>query len=106
MTQVSVGKLGIITSLKLRIVREQPVRRTLTPITPTQLMGMLQGAQDEWAERRSLPGWMNETEFFWIVQRNHFLMVDFKRADDPTPSVREQVRSLGGRTKHEFMPKC
>jgi hypothetical protein len=29
----------------------------------------LQEAQDSWNAQRSLPGWMNESEFLWITQK-------------------------------------
>lgn len=68
--RVSVGKLAVITSLKLRIVREEPVQRTLTTLPPSRLVALLREAQDEYSDKKTLPAWMNETEFFWIPQRH------------------------------------
>ena len=66
--RVSVGRLGVITSLKFRIVREQPAMRTVTAIAPSHFIEMLRSAQDMFNEEGILPEWMNETTIFWFVQ--------------------------------------
>lgn len=73
--RVSLGKLGIITAIKMKIVQEQPVSRTQSRgILPSQFIGMLRDAQEMYKTTRSLPQWMNETQVFWIVQ-NHEVML-------------------------------
>lgn len=75
--RVSLGKLGIITAIKMKIVQEQPVSRTQSRgILPSQFIGMLRDAQEMYKTTRSLPQWMNETQVFWIVQ-NHEVMLRF-----------------------------
>lgn len=67
---MSVGQLGVITSLRMRIVREQPVRRTLVSLKSSEYLDILKAAQRQLISSRRLPGWLNETEFFWITQRS------------------------------------
>lgn len=43
--RVSQGQLAVITHVRLRIVREVPVARTLTTLSSSQFVGLLQGAQ-------------------------------------------------------------
>lgn len=69
--RVSVGKLGILVRLTLRIVREQPVTRILrSDIPASQFLASLKEAQDYYKANGTLPAWCDETEWFWIVQRN------------------------------------
>ncbi|KIZ07313.1 hypothetical protein MNEG_0657 [Monoraphidium neglectum] len=86
--RLSVGKLGVITRAKLRIVREVPVRRELVRLAPPAFlaeMTELQEAARALQEQRpgaALPSWANETEWFWIPQKYEFMRVSFQRADE------------------------
>jgi len=96
--RVSVGRLGVITRVKLRIVREAPVRRSLVCLSPPAFLIQMRTLQqaalaaglDAGAANRSastdylsrLPAWANETQWFWVPQKHEFLMVNFHRADD------------------------
>ncbi|GFH27215.1 FAD-binding PCMH-type domain-containing protein, partial [Haematococcus lacustris] len=88
--RVAVGKLGIITQLKMRIVREQPVTRRLRTIPASAFLSLMSEAQTS-AQRGSYPDWVNETEFFWLPHRSQFMMVSFTRGDDPDPATRQAV---------------
>ncbi|KAL6752479.1 hypothetical protein V8C86DRAFT_2752850 [Haematococcus lacustris] len=90
--RVAVGKLGIITQLKMRIVREQPVTRRLRTIPASAFLSLMSEAQTS-AQRGSYPDWVNETEFFWLPHRSQFMMVSFTRGDDPDPATRQAVLS-------------
>jgi hypothetical protein len=68
--RVSVGKLGILARVQFRIVREVPVRRVLKAMTPTELQALMQKASADYAATGSIPHWMNETQIFWVVQKN------------------------------------
>ena len=68
---MSLGKLGIITSLKFQIVKEQPVLRTLTPgVSPVAFLDKISSAQEMFKRKGRLPSWMNESQVFWVVQRH------------------------------------
>ena len=68
--RVSVGKLGIIARLQLKIVKEIPVKRTLTALTPVEFVRIMKDAQAMWEKEGKYPGWMNETQIFWVPQKN------------------------------------
>ncbi|EFJ42445.1 hypothetical protein VOLCADRAFT_97460 [Volvox carteri f. nagariensis] len=86
--RVGVGKLGIITHIKFRIMREVPVTRTIRRLTSTEFLELLRSAQDQWNTNGSLPEWMDETEWFWVPQRHEFLMVTFTRGDSSDAAKR------------------
>ncbi|GFH06839.1 FAD-binding PCMH-type domain-containing protein, partial [Haematococcus lacustris] len=88
--RVSVGKLGIITQLKMRIVREEPVTRRLRLMPASAFVTLMREVQTS-AEQGSHPGWLNETEFFWLPQRSEFMMVSFTRGDAPDLATRQAV---------------
>ncbi|GBF99231.1 L-gulonolactone oxidase [Raphidocelis subcapitata] len=93
--RVSVGRLGVITRLKMRIEREVPVRRTLTRLAPSAFLARMRELQA--AARAAgpaalmtpngtvaaLPAWANDTEWFWVPQKYEFYQVAFSRADAP-----------------------
>eukprot|EP00879_Flechtneria_rotunda_P014556 GHRR01015211.1.p1 GENE.GHRR01015211.1~~GHRR01015211.1.p1 ORF type:complete len:664 (+),score=177.73 GHRR01015211.1:545-2536(+) len=81
--RVSLGKLGVIARVQLRIVREVPVRRELKALTPAEFLQIMQDTQALWTSNGTTPVWMNETEFFWVTQKNQFIMVNFHRSDTP-----------------------
>ncbi|KXZ42035.1 hypothetical protein GPECTOR_218g459 [Gonium pectorale] len=91
--RVNVGKLGVVTHIKFRIVREMPVTRTLNSLPASRFLALLRSAQQQWAANGTLPDWMDETEWFWVPQRHEFLMVSFTRGDDPDASKRLAVLS-------------
>lgn len=37
------------------------------------------GVQEQFKAQRTLPAWLNETEWFWISQRHEFIMVQYTR---------------------------
>uniref|UniRef100_A0A383W3X5 J domain-containing protein n=1 Tax=Tetradesmus obliquus TaxID=3088 RepID=A0A383W3X5_TETOB len=84
--RVSVGKLGILARVQFRIVPEVPVRRVLKAYTPTELLALMKDASASYVANGSIPHWMNETQIFWVVQKNQFLAVSFLRADSADPS--------------------
>ncbi|WIA37270.1 hypothetical protein OEZ86_014213 [Tetradesmus obliquus] len=83
--RVSVGKLGILARVQFRIVPEVPVRRMLKAYTPTELLALMKDASASYVANGSIPHWMNETQIFWVVQKNQFLAVSFLRADSADP---------------------
>ncbi|EFJ52629.1 hypothetical protein VOLCADRAFT_85802 [Volvox carteri f. nagariensis] len=89
--RVGVGKLGIITHIKFRIMREVPVTRTIRRLASTEFLELLRSAQDQWNTNGSLPEWMDETEWFWVPQRHEFLMVTFTRGDISEAAKRLEV---------------
>ncbi|KAI8472715.1 MAG: hypothetical protein J3K34DRAFT_519583 [Monoraphidium minutum] len=97
--RVSVGRLGVISRAKLRIVREVPVRRTLLRLTPPaflQQVAQLQEAAravDAGAPGAALPSWANETQFFWVPQKYEFMMVGYQRADDADDAIASEARA-------------
>lgn len=74
--RVSVGKLGIIVRLKLKIYHEVPVRRTLTALNPEQFLTLMQSAQEDVEKGGSPPAWVQETEAFWVVQKHQVLLTN------------------------------
>ncbi|KAG2493001.1 hypothetical protein HYH03_008665 [Edaphochlamys debaryana] len=89
--RVSVGRLGIVTHIKFRIVPEVPVTRSLHRLTASEFLAMLRDAQTQWNANASLPHVFDETEWFWVPQRHEFLMVSYARADDPDAATRLEV---------------
>lgn len=72
--RVSVGKLGVIVRVKLRILREVPVRRELYRMPPPAFLGMMRELQsaardvEAGTPGAALPKWLDETEWFWVPQ--------------------------------------
>lgn len=67
--RVSLGKLGIVTAVKMKMVKEVPVKRTLRRgLTPMDFVSMLREAQEMYKKNKSLPEWMVESQIFWLVQ--------------------------------------
>lgn len=78
----SLGKLGVITRVQLRITREVPVRRSLSSLAPPAFLAQMNQLQataraaaaarvnmsDTAALLAALPPWANETEWFWVPQ--------------------------------------
>ncbi len=62
------GKLGLITRLKLRLLPEVPVKRELRQMNEQQYLALLGQVQAQWRLNQTLPAWLDETEFFWITQ--------------------------------------
>ena len=66
--RVNVGRLGVVTHVKMRITPETLAQRILTPAVPDAvLIEMMKGAQEVYKETGSLPEWMEETQFFWLA---------------------------------------
>lgn len=81
--RISVGQLGIITSVTLSIVKEVPVRRTLRKLPSSSFLQLLDQVQEVYLSNQTVPKWVDETEFFWNVQSDEWMMVSFERSDDP-----------------------
>lgn len=64
------GKLGIIVRVKFHIVKETPVRRVLRAITPVDWLNMVKQAQAAYTANGTLLPWLNETQIFWVTQKN------------------------------------
>ena len=92
--RVSVGQLGIITRLTLKIVQDFPVKRTIRSLPSSSFLELLDEAQTLYLANKSLPNWMDETEFFWNPQKDEWQMVSFQRGDDPDPSIRHLILQL------------
>lgn len=84
--RVSVGKLGIIARLRMRIVRELPVRRSLAALTPAAFLDLMRQAAAA-DPGHAYPSWMTESQIFWIVQKHqvrlHVYRVFGGGGDDP-----------------------
>lgn len=92
--RVNVGKLGVVTSVKFRIVREQPVIRTATlNISSSEFLQTLREAQDMFNDNGELPRWMNESQVFWIPQ--------LSEASDPLYTVSSFCRNMSEQLKAE-----
>jgi hypothetical protein len=77
--RVSLGRLGVITRVHLRIVREGPVRRALTRLAPSGFLALMRELQaaargaganlsGPAATAAALPAWADNSEWFWIPQ--------------------------------------
>jgi hypothetical protein len=53
----------------MRIVREQPVTRTLRFLPVPALLSLLREGQEQYKANGTLPDALNETEFFWQTQK-------------------------------------
>lgn len=47
-----------------------------SPVSPT---AVLRNVQAQFNANKTLPAWINETEWFWIAQRHQFMMVQYTR---------------------------
>ena len=64
--QVSVGRLGVVTDVKMRIIKETLVRRTLFIGIPEEdFMPRLKDAQEMYKSTGISPDWMDYTMFAW-----------------------------------------
>ena len=89
--RVSVGQLGIITSVTLMIIKEAPVRRTLRKLPSSSFLQLLDEVQAVYLANESVVAWIDETEFFWSVQHDEWIMISFQRGDDPDPAIRHSI---------------
>jgi len=73
--QVSVGRLGVVTDVKLRIIRENLVRRTLVlGIEEQEFWPRIRDAQEKFRANGSMPEWIEGTAFGWNPTDNTFFM--------------------------------
>ncbi|GAX78596.1 hypothetical protein CEUSTIGMA_g6035.t1 [Chlamydomonas eustigma] len=89
--RVAVGQLGIITNLRFRLIKEQPVQRFLQSLSSSSFLKLMETAQQQYTSNQTMPSWLNETEFFWITQDSEFLMVSCTRGDVSSPETRHEV---------------
>lgn len=65
--QVNVGRLGVVTHVKLRIIKETRVRRTLLLGIPHNVfMSKFKDAQEMYKNTGTFPVWMQEMQAQWI----------------------------------------
>ena len=79
--RVSAGRLGVITKVLLRIVPEMRVRREMNDRTQYAMFDLIDEGQRAWNENRTLLPALNETQFFWWIQRGHVFHVTFERLE-------------------------
>ena len=65
--RVSVGRLGVIVSLKLRIVPNDPVTRELQHTKVSVLLDQVNQIQEEFRAYGTLPDFANERQWYWDV---------------------------------------
>ncbi|PSC72038.1 cryptochrome DASH-like isoform A [Micractinium conductrix] len=104
---VSVGRLGVLTQLTFRIVRQQQgVQRTLQNLTVDAFIQQIkatadgyaeaQAARDEEGVQRALRQ-LDEAQGFWAVPASYVLRVDFQRPDgEPAADVHANVTRRDG----------
>lgn len=63
----SVGRLGVIVSLKMRIVRNEVVERSLTFLRPSQFLERMDEVQAQWRATGTLPDFTQDALWFWSV---------------------------------------
>ncbi|KAG2423395.1 hypothetical protein HXX76_015360 [Chlamydomonas incerta] len=104
--RLSVGKLGIITHIRFRIVREMPVTRTLHALRASAFRSLMAEVQAAWAAAAdtagngALPDWLRghgDSEWFWVPQRHEFLAVTYTRGDVADAAERLKVLSAYAR---------
>eukprot|EP00198_Chlamydomonas_reinhardtii_P009630 XP_001698967.1 predicted protein [Chlamydomonas reinhardtii] len=114
--RVSVGKLGVITHIRFRIIREMPVTRTLHSLPASAFLTLLAQAQAAWNAAANtttttanstnstidvgLAGWLrghDDSEWFWVPQRHEFLAVTYTRGDVANATERLKVLSAYAR---------
>lgn len=64
--QVSVGRLGIVTDVKMRIIKETLVwRTTIFDIPQDEILPRLRAAQETYKSTGDLPNWLDGTWLNW-----------------------------------------
>jgi len=77
--QVSVGRLGVVTHVKMRIIKENLVRRRLfLDVTEEDFMPRIRRAQEMYRSTGSLPKWMDNMAFGWNPTNFSFAMYTFR----------------------------
>ena len=65
--RVNVGRLGVVTEVKIRIYKEILARRTHWSAVPLhEMMLRLKQAQEIYKATGDLPGWLDGTELLWM----------------------------------------
>jgi len=86
--QVSVGRLGVVTDVKLRIIRENLVRRTLVlGIDEPEFWPRIRDAQETYRSEGELPEWMEGTAFAWNPIENTFGIYTLREVDPESDST-------------------
>ena len=69
--RINVGRLGIVTDVKMKIAPETLVRRTLrSAVPPETFMPMFKEAQETYKKTGYLPDWLDDTLWYWLPQSN------------------------------------
>ena len=69
--QVSVGRLGVVTDVKMRIVRETLVKRTMTQSTVREdFFSEIREIQAAYASGGAIPGWITGVTYFITFPEN------------------------------------
>ncbi len=63
--RVSVGVLGIITRVKLPIIKDVPVQRKEERLTLTQYLSLMDGIQGQYKKNQTWPAWVNDGQMMW-----------------------------------------
>ena len=66
--RVNVGRLGVVTEVKIRIYKEILARRTLrSAVPPTEIFLRLKQAQEMYKASGDLPQWLDGTILLWMT---------------------------------------
>ena len=67
--RVNVGRLGVVTHVKMRIFPETPAQRILRSAIPTdEFMKMFKNAQEMYKRTGTLPEWLEGTNIWWAAE--------------------------------------
>eukprot|EP00873_Tetraselmis_striata_P012175 jgi/Tetstr1/432439/TSEL_021815.t1 len=91
--RVSVGRLGVIVEVKLRIRPEVPVKRTNVWMRPSSFIARMMEVQDQYTANQTMPDWVDEIQFFWSAQTQEVAQVTFDRADEGSEEARKSILS-------------
>ena len=69
--RVNVGRLGVVTEVKIRIFKEKLVRRSLWSAVPLdEVIIRLKQAQEMYKLTGALPEWLDGTELIWMTMNS------------------------------------
>lgn len=104
----SVGRLGVVTELTLRIVPQTAVTRTLADLTFDEFAAEVRKVQDAYNEAKAADDWegmqaalqpLDETQAFWTVQKSQVDRTDYIHVDaegPDTPQITPLVQASDG----------
>jgi len=80
--QVNVGRLGVVTDVKMRIIRETLVTRTtLLGVPQEEVIGMLKSAEEFFRTTGFLPDWLDGTWLNWNPLDSTFMVFNTREQD-------------------------